>query len=79
MPNGIIRIELLIKKYLSIWRLYLDTNQAPICIFCGGTTLEQHETRIGFIHIHVGCLVDLQEIFSSTMEEDEELEEIKMT
>jgi hypothetical protein len=74
MPNGIIRIELLTKEYLSIWRLYMD--QPTICIFCGGTTMEQHETRIGFIYIHSTCLVDLEEIYSSTVGESEELEDI---
>jgi hypothetical protein len=54
-------------------------DQATICIFCGGTTMEQHETRIGFIYIHSNCLVDLKEILLSNVEDDEVLEELEET
>jgi hypothetical protein len=44
----------------------METKQ--ICIFCGGTTMEQHPTGIGFIFIHPDCLEDLEEILSITKE-----------
>ncbi len=50
----------------------MKTNQVLHCIFCGSETGEQHATKIGFVHIHTECLLDLEEILSLSEEEQEE-------
>lgn len=42
----------------------MEPRQVATCIFCGKKTEEQHETRIGVVHICSDCIADLEEVLS---------------
>ncbi len=56
--------------------VYMDTNKAGPCIFCGAYTEERQSSSLGAVFIHPECLVDLEYVLSSTKEDEMEANQI---